>query len=102
MIEFAYECAVGYLTRGKEGASRALDRFHDDDIKLKAAKYAFIKQLGLEKVGGWSYTTHEVGYAQGMGPIVEKIVTKDPERFREGLNELWKATGSTKELSFGR
>ena len=100
MIEFAYECAINYMTRGQDGASKVMDRFHDDDIKVKAAKYAFIKQLGLEKVHGWSYTTHEVGYAQGMGPIVEKIVTKDPARFRDGLKDLWKATGSTQDLVF--
>ncbi|MDG6225918.1 MAG: hypothetical protein QCI82_10455 [Candidatus Thermoplasmatota archaeon] len=100
MIEFAYECAIAYTIRGGDGASRVLERYQEDDIKLKAAKYAFIKGLGLEKVGGWSYTTHEVGYAQGLDTTVKKLITKDPVQFREGLKELWKATGSTKDLLF--
>ena len=101
MIAFAYECAVAYLVRGKGGASRILERFRGDEIKLKAAKYAFVKHLDLEKTSGWSYTTHEMGYAQGLDEIVARIVTRDPDGFRKGLIELWKATGSTKELQFG-
>ena len=100
MIEFAYECAIAYLVRGKNGASKVLKRFPGDDIKLKAAKYAFVEHLGLSKTSGWSYTTHEVGYAQGMDTIVDKIVTEDPKTFREGLRRLWKATGSTVDLKF--
>jgi hypothetical protein len=100
MIQFAYECAVSYLVRGEVGASKVLDTFTGDDIKLKAAKYAFVKHLNLAKTSGWSYTTHEVGYAQGMDEIVGRIITEDPEGFKAGLRELWKATGSTKDLSF--
>lgn len=100
MIEFAYECTIAYLVRGSEGASKILDTFQGDDIKLKAAKYAFVEHLDLAKTSGWSYTTHEVGYAQGMDSIVERIIDKDPERFKAGLRELWKATGSTKDLEF--
>ncbi|OYT45217.1 hypothetical protein B6U90_03815 [Thermoplasmatales archaeon ex4484_6] len=100
MIEFAYECAVAYLVRGEPGASKVLSSYPGDDIKLKAAKYAFVKHLDLAKTSGWSYTTHEVGYAQGMDRIVEKIIVEDPERFKNGLRELWKATGSTMDLEF--
>lgn len=100
MIEFAYECAIAYLARGKEGASKVLKDFPGDDIKLKAAKYAFVEHLDLSKTSGWSYTTHEVGYAQGMDKIVGKIVSEDPESFKNGLKELWKATGSTVDLEF--
>ena len=100
MVEFAYECAISYLVRGNTGASKVLDNFPGDDIKLKAAKYAFVKHLNLAKTSGWSYTTHEIGYALGMDEIVSRIIVSDPDGFREGLKELWKATGSTKELEF--
>ncbi|MGA1821771.1 MAG: hypothetical protein ACMUIG_04530 [Thermoplasmatota archaeon] len=100
MIEFAYECAVAYLVRGRDGASKILKNYPGDEIKLKAAKFAFVKHLDLEKTSGWSYTTHEMGYAQGMDVIVGRIITEDKEQFREGLKELWKATGSTKDLKF--
>ncbi len=100
MVEFAYECAVSYLVRGEPGASKVLASFTGDDIKLKAAKFAFVKHLDLAKTSGWSYTTHEVGYAQGMDAIVDRIITEDPEMFKKGLRELWKATGSTKDLVF--
>lgn len=100
MVRFAYECAIAYLVRGEQGASKVLDNFPGDDIKLKAAKYAFVKHLDLAKTSGWSYTTHEVGYAQGMDEIVERIIVEDPGGFKKGLKELWKATGSTRELEF--
>jgi hypothetical protein len=100
MIQFAYECAIAYIVRGEAGASKVLDTFSGDEIKLKAAKYAFVKHLDLAKTSGWSYTTHEVGYAQGMDEIVERIITEDPDGFKKGLRELWKATGSTKDLVF--
>lgn len=100
MIEFAYECAVAYLVRGRDGASKILKNYPGDEIKLKAAKFAFVKHLDLEKTSGWSYTTHEMGYAQGMDAIVGRIITEDREQFREGLKELWKATGSTQDLRF--
>ncbi len=102
MIQFAYECAIAYIVRGEAGASKVLDTFSGEEIKLKAAKYAFVKHLDLAKTSGWSYTTHEVGYAQGMDEIVERIITEDPEGFKNGLRELWKATGSTKDLIFDK
>ncbi|MGA1873434.1 MAG: hypothetical protein ACMUHY_07150 [Thermoplasmatota archaeon] len=98
MIEFAYECALAYLVRGEEGASKIVERYQDDDIKLKAAKYAFVKGLNLTRSAGWSYTTHEMGYAQGLDEIVVELAREDPSKFKEGLTRLWKATGSTKEL----
>jgi hypothetical protein len=100
MVEFAYQCAVAFMARGVTGASKVLERFPDDDIKLKAAKYAFVKGLDLSRSSGWSYTSHEMGYAQGMDEIVDRIITRDPHSFQEGLIELWKATGSTMELKF--
>jgi hypothetical protein len=102
MVEFAYECAIAYMARGVTGASKVLERFTDDDIKLKAAKYAFVKRLDLTRSSGWSYTSHEMGYAEGMDEIVDRIITKDPRSFQQGLTELWKATGSTLELKFAR
>ncbi|MFW3145831.1 MAG: hypothetical protein ACMUIE_03355 [Thermoplasmatota archaeon] len=100
MIEFAYECAISYLVRGEEGASKVVETFSGDDIKLKAAKFAFVKALNLTKSAGWSYTTHEMGYAQGLDVIVKDMVREKPEPFKEGLTKLWKATGSTKELKW--
>ncbi|MBN1539464.1 MAG: hypothetical protein JW939_04910 [Candidatus Thermoplasmatota archaeon] len=100
MIEFAYECAIAYLVRGGEGASKVVERYGDDDIKVKAAKYAFVKGLNLTRSAGWSYTTHEVGYAQGLDEIVLELTRDDPEMFRRGLTRLWKATGSTKDLKW--
>jgi len=100
MIEFAYECALAYLVRGEEGASKIVERYHDDDIKLKAAKFAFVKGLNLTRSAGWSYTTHEVGYAQGLDEIVVELTKDDPATFKNGLIRLWKATGSTQELKW--
>ena len=100
MMDFAYECTIAYLVRGREGASRIIERYQGDDIKLKAAKYAFVKHLDLEKKAGWSYTTHEIGYAEGLDEIVGRITVKDPEIFVSGMKELWKATGSTADLKF--
>lgn len=100
MIRFAYECAIAYLVRGAEGASKVVEEYSGGDIKLKAAKYAFVKALNLTKSAGWSYTTHEMGYAQGLDSIVKEMVTRNPEAFKKGLSELWKATGSTKDLKW--
>ncbi|MEA3559383.1 MAG: hypothetical protein U9R75_09040, partial [Candidatus Thermoplasmatota archaeon] len=102
MIEFAYECAIAFLVRGKEGASKVVEAHSGGDIKLKAAKYAFVKALNLTKSAGWSYTTHEMGYAQGLDTIVEDLAKEEPKAFKEGLTRLWKATGSTKELKWER
>lgn len=100
MIDFAYECAIAYLVRGGEGASKVVEEFGGGEIKLKAAKFAFVKALNLTKSAGWSYTTHEMGYAQGLDTIVKDLVQEDPDRFKEGLIQLWKATGSTKDLKW--
>ncbi|MGA1792512.1 MAG: hypothetical protein ACMUHM_01025 [Thermoplasmatota archaeon] len=100
MIEFAYECALAYLVRGGEGASRIVEKYHDDDIKLKAAKFAFVKGLNLTRSAGWSYTTHEMGYAQGLDEIVVELAKDDPAKFKNGLIKLWKATGSTQDLKW--
>ncbi len=100
MMDFAYECTIAYLVRGRNGASRIIERYQGDDIKLKAAKYAFVKHLDLEKKAGWSYTTHEIGYAEGLDEIVGRITVEDPDKFISGMKELWKATGSTTDLKF--
>ncbi len=100
MIEFAYECAIAYLVRREEGASKVLEQFTGEDIKLKAAKFAFVKGLNLTKSSGWSYTTHEMGYAQGLDEIVVGLSVEKPEPFKQGLIDLWKATGSTKDLDW--
>jgi hypothetical protein len=100
MIEFAYECAISYLVRGESGASKIVEKFTDDDIKVKAAKFAFVKGLNLTRSAGWSYTTHEMGYAQGLDDIVKRLAVEEPEAFKKGLIELWKATGSTKDLKW--
>ncbi|MBN1390269.1 MAG: hypothetical protein JXA22_06480 [Candidatus Thermoplasmatota archaeon] len=100
MIEFAYECAIAYLVRGGEGASKVVERYGDDDIKVKAAKYAFVKGLNLTRSAGWSYTTHEMGYAQGLDEIVVELAQDDPGKFKIGLTRLWKATGSTQDLEW--
>jgi len=100
MIEFAYECSIAYLVRGEEGASRIVEKFTDDDIKVKAAKFAFVKGLNLTRSAGWSYTTHEIGYAEGLDEIVKELVTEEHDTFRRGIVSLWKATGSTKPLEW--
>jgi hypothetical protein len=100
MMEFAYECAISYLVRGEEGASKIVEKFNDDDIKVKAAKFAFVKGLNLTRSAGWSYTTHEMGYAEGLDKIVKEFVREDPNEFRKGMDRLWKATGSTKPLEW--
>ncbi|MCD6383862.1 MAG: hypothetical protein J7L88_05315 [Thermoplasmata archaeon] len=100
MIDVVREMAIAYLSRGPEGVGKVLMKIRSDDIKTRAAVYAFIQAFSLQKYSSWSYSPEEIGYAQGLERVIKEVVTEDPKKHMEGLKRLWKETGSTRELKF--
>ncbi len=98
IAKFADNIARIFLTRGKEDAIRAVERYKGGETRIKSVAYAFLLAFEHGASKRWQYTKTEIDFANFLKDFVRDLLNSKPEEYHENLQRLLNATGSTKKL----
>jgi len=97
LADFAHRIALAFRVGGVQEAVRIIHG-EDMDVKKKAVSYAFLLAINRASGEQWRYTDMERDYGAHLLPYANTLLKENGEAYRQALQEMLTAAGSTKKL----
>jgi len=95
--DFADKVIKCYIVEGVENAIRVVESTIYDEFKIKSLSYAFLSAFNVHK--NWLFSKHEIEFGTYLKKYVEDVLNTTPENYKQKLQALLSATGSTEILT---